>query len=76
MDVLGKKKALHLHRMDGERFATFVEIIEQRDWERQRAERAEQAQRDAISKLLAMGLSVEQIAEVLWLPVDVVRAVQ
>jgi predicted transposase YdaD len=36
---------------------------------------AEQAQQDAIPKLLAMGLSVEQIAEVLSLPVEVVRAV-
>ncbi|MBE9129753.1 MULTISPECIES: Uma2 family endonuclease [unclassified Coleofasciculus] len=36
---------------------------------------AEQAQRDAIPKLLAMGLSVEQIAQVLSLPVEVVRDV-
>lgn len=41
--------------------------------ERQRAESAEQARRDAIPRLLAMGLSVEQVAEALSLPVEDIR---
>lgn len=43
--------------------------------EQQRAQSAEQAQRDAIPRLLAMGLSVEQVAEALSLPVEEVRQV-
>ena len=41
--------------------------------ERQRAESADQARRDAIPRLLAMGLSVEQVAEALSLSVEDVR---
>lgn len=41
--------------------------------ERERAERAEQAQRDAIPRLLEMGLSVEQVAGALGFSVDVVK---
>ena len=73
---------LQVYRPDGERFASYLESIEQRDLERQRvkqerqrAEQAEQAQRDAIPKLLAMGLNVNQIAEALSLPVETVRVV-
>ena len=43
---------------------------ERAEQERQRAESAEQARRDAIPKLLAMGLSVEQVAEALSLTVE------
>jgi predicted transposase YdaD len=47
---------------------------EQARLERQRADRAQQAQRDAIPQLLAMGLSVEQVAGALSLSVaDVER---
>ncbi len=46
---------------------------ERAELERQRAERAEQARRDAIPRLLAMGLSVEQVAEALSLTVEEVR---
>lgn len=80
---------LQVYRPDGERFASYLDVIQQRDLERQqaqqerqraeqehqRAEQAFQAQRDAIPKLLAMGLSVEQIAEALSLPVEIVRTV-
>jgi Uma2 family endonuclease len=73
---------LQLYRPDGERLASYVEIVQQRELERQRAEQerqraeqAEQAQREAIPKLLAMSLSVEQIAEALSLPVEMVRGV-
>jgi Uma2 family endonuclease len=48
---------------------------ERAEQERQRAESAEQAQRDAIARLLAMGLSVEQVAEALSLSVEEVRQV-
>ena len=41
--------------------------------ERQRAESADQARRDAIPRLLAMGLTVEQVAEALSLSVEDVR---
>ena len=41
--------------------------------ERQRAENVEQARRDAIPRLLAMGLTVEQVAEALSLSVEAVR---
>jgi len=43
--------------------------------ERQRAESVEQARRDAIPRLLAMGLSLEQVAEALSLTVEEVRQV-
>lgn len=36
----------------------------------QRAEQAEQARREAVSRLLGMGLSAEQVAEALGLPVE------
>ncbi len=39
----------------------------------ERAEKAEQAQRDAIPRLLGMGLSVEQVAEALGLGIDEVE---
>lgn len=43
--------------------------------ERQRAERAEQSQQEAIPKLLALGLTIEQIAETLNLPTEDVRRI-
>ncbi|MGF1571116.1 MAG: Uma2 family endonuclease [Nodosilinea sp.] len=41
--------------------------------ERVRAEQAEQAQQQAVPKLLALGLSLEQVAATLSLPVELVR---
>ena len=41
--------------------------------ERQRADRVEQTQRDAIPQLLAMGLTVEQVAQALSLSVEEVQ---
>lgn len=43
--------------------------------ERQRAEQAEQARRNAVPQLLQMGLSVEQIAQALSLSVEEVQAI-
>ncbi|NER82992.1 MAG: Uma2 family endonuclease [Leptolyngbya sp. SIO1D8] len=39
----------------------------------ERAEQAEQAQRTAVPKLLAIGLSPEQVAETLGLPIETIR---
>lgn len=47
---------------------------EQAVLERERANRLEQTQREAIPKLLAMGLNVEQVAEALNLSVEDVRS--
>jgi predicted transposase YdaD len=41
----------------------------------ERAELAQQAQRDAIPRLLAMGLSVEQVAQALSLAVEEVQQI-
>lgn len=46
---------------------------ERAEIERQRAENAERARRDSIPRLLAMGLTVEQVAEALNLTVQEVR---
>jgi Uma2 family endonuclease len=66
---------LEFYRPDGERFLTYVEIAQRFEEERQRAEKAEQARRDAIPRLLGMGLSVEQVAEALGLSVEEVQAI-
>lgn len=73
---------LEFYRPDGKRFLTYVEIAQRFEEERQRAEeerqradQAEQARRDAIPRLLGMGLSVEQVAEALGLSVEEVQAI-
>lgn len=78
----GSEADLEIYRPDGERFLTYVEIAQRfeeerqrADAERQRAEQAEQARRDAIPRLLGMGLSVEQVAEALGLSVEEVQAI-
>ena len=78
---IGSDETFELYRPDGERFLTYVEIAhrfeeeqQRAEQERQRAEQAEQARRDAIPRLLGMGLSVEQVAEALGLSVDEVQA--
>jgi Uma2 family endonuclease len=52
----------------------YLSAEEQADLETQRADRAEQSQREAIPRLAAMGLTAEQIAAALALPVEVVTA--
>ncbi|MDY7012595.1 MAG: Uma2 family endonuclease [Cyanobacteriota bacterium] len=78
---------LILYRPDGQRFLTYEEISQQLETqqqqletqqqqlerERQRADRAEQAKLDAVSQLLAMGLTPEQIARALGLTEDEVK---
>jgi transcriptional regulator with XRE-family HTH domain len=77
------------YRPDGERFLSYVEISQRFEEERQRAEEqrqraeeerqradlAEQTRRDAIPRLLGMGLSFEQVAEALGLSVEEVQAI-
>ncbi|OYD96925.1 hypothetical protein CDG76_09265 [Nostoc sp. 'Peltigera membranacea cyanobiont' 210A] len=66
-------ETLQLYRPDGERFLTYTEISRNAEQERQRAELAEQARRDAIPRLLQMNLTIEQIAQALGLSVEEVR---
>jgi Uma2 family endonuclease len=68
------EESLELYRPNGERFLTYVEIAQRAEEERQRAEEERQARRDAIPRLLGMGLSIEQVAEALGLSVEEVQA--
>jgi Uma2 family endonuclease len=75
------QESWEFYRPDGERFLSYVEISQRfeeerqrAEEERQRAEKAEQARRDAIPRLLGMGLSVEQVAEALGLSMEEVQA--
>jgi Uma2 family endonuclease len=72
--LLGEE-TLELYHPDDTPFLTYAEIAQQVEQEKQRAEQAEQARKDAIPKLLQMGLSVEQIAEALGLSVEEVQAI-
>lgn len=69
------QESWEFYRPDGERFLSYVEISQRFEEERQRAEQAEQARRDAIPRLLGMGLSVEQVTEALRLSVEEVQAI-
>ncbi|MDJ0515395.1 MAG: Uma2 family endonuclease [Trichodesmium sp. MO_231.B1] len=80
-------KELEIYRPDGERFGTYVEILEQKEQERQNAEREAtarqqvererdliiQQQQEAIPRLLSMGLTAEQVSNALSLPLEVVQ---
>ncbi|QYX31196.1 Uma2 family endonuclease [Sphaerospermopsis torques-reginae] len=70
-------ETLEIYHPDGKPFASYDQIVQEKEQEKQRAEqekqraeKAEQARKDAIPKLLAMGLSVEQVAEALSLAVE------
>jgi Uma2 family endonuclease len=72
---------LELYRPDGEKFLTYLEIAQRAEQERQRAEQerqraeqSEQARLNAISRLLKLGLSIEQVAESLEFSVEEVQA--
>jgi Uma2 family endonuclease len=73
---------LVLYRSDGRRFLSSVELEQQAEQERLRveqerlrAEQAEQTIREAVPRLLALGLSVEQVANSLGLPIATVQAI-
>ena len=61
---------LVIYRPDGERFYTFVELGKLRQEAENRAQAAENTIQQAIPQLLAMGLSPEQVAQTLNIPVD------
>ncbi|MBP0027071.1 Uma2 family endonuclease [Roseofilum sp. Guam] len=85
--VLTEGGELQLYSPTGERFATYVEAIaqvqqerdrsqemfEQLQRERDRSQQLEQAQRQAIAPLAAMGLDAEAIAKILSLSVETVQ---
>src|SRR5437867_4478369 len=52
---------LQLYRPDGERFATYVELMEQREQERQRAEQEHQRAERLAARLRALGIEVEEV---------------
>jgi predicted transposase YdaD len=68
-------ETLKIYHPDGTPFASYDQIVQEREQEKQRAEKAEQARKDAIPKLLAMGLNAEQIADALSLSLQEVAAV-
>ncbi|MDB9517097.1 Uma2 family endonuclease [Roseofilum reptotaenium CS-1145] len=85
--VLTEGAELELYSPTGEQFATYVEAIaqvqqerdrsqemfEQLQRERGRSQQLEQAQRQAIAPLAAMGLDAEAIAKILSLSVETVQ---
>ncbi|MEG4534019.1 Uma2 family endonuclease [Microcoleus sp. B5-D4] len=71
--LTGSEQA-RLERLHTEQERQRAEAERQRaEAERQRADRVEQTQRDAIPQLLAMGLTVEQVAQALSLSVEEVQ---
>ncbi len=64
---------LDLYSPDGQRFASYVEMSQRAEQEAQRAEQEAQSRRDAITRLLEMGLSVEQVAHALGFSEEEVR---
>jgi predicted transposase YdaD len=64
---------LVIYRPDRERFYTFVELGQLRQEAENRAQTAEDKIKKAISKLLTMGLTPEQVAQALDIPVSIVR---
>ncbi len=67
---------MQLYRPDGRRFLSPVELDQRAEQESQRADNAERSLYSAAGRLLTMGLSVEQVAETLGLPVDQVRTMK
>jgi hypothetical protein len=55
-----ERGTLQLYRPDGERFATYVELMEQREQERQRAEQEHQRAERFAARLRALGIEPEE----------------
>lgn len=66
---------LELYDPDGRRFLSSVELAQQAEQAQQRAEQAEQTLREAVPRLLALGLSVAQVAASLRLPLATVETI-
>lgn len=69
------RSELVLYYPNGQRFLSSVELSQQVEQERLRAEQAEQAIRLAVPRLLGLGLTVEQVAAALGLPTATVQAI-
>ena len=54
---------LELYKPNGQRFETYVEASQRAEQEAQRAEQEARIRREAIPRLLALGLTAEQVAE-------------
>jgi Uma2 family endonuclease len=67
--------SMQIYRPDGRRFLSPVELDQRAEQESQRADNAERSLQAAAGRLLTMGLSVEQVAETLGLPIEQVRAI-
>jgi len=67
-----QRAELEKQRADAEKQRAELES-QRAETEKQRAENSEQARKNAIPQLLAMGLSVEQISEILSLTLEEVR---
>lgn len=65
-------ETLKVYKPNGEPFLSYVELGKLAEAAQARAEKAEQAQLAAVPRLLALGLTPEQIAETLFLPLEVV----
>jgi hypothetical protein len=61
---------MQIYRPDGRRFLSSVELDQRAEQEAQRADAAVQALYTAAERLLSMGLSLEQVAQTLDLPMD------
>ena len=66
---------LVLYRPDGETFRSYLEIAQRLQQAEQQVQQTEQVRRDAVVRLLGMGLTTEQIAEALDLAVEEVQAI-
>jgi Uma2 family endonuclease len=67
---------MQIYRPDGKRFLSPVELDQWAEQESQRADNAERSLQAAAGRLLTMGLSIEQVAETLGLPIDQVRTMK
>jgi Uma2 family endonuclease len=68
------RRELELYYPDGRRFSSFVELGEQVQQERSRADQAESMVQVAAGQLLGLGMSVEQVSSSLGLAIEKVQA--
>ena len=64
-----------LYRPNGQRFLSSVELEQRAEQAQQRTQRSEQKFREAVPRLLALGLSVEQVAASLGLAIESVQTI-
>ena len=65
---------LDLYRPDGQRFESFIEMSQRAKQEAQRAEQEAQARYGAITRLIQLGLSPEEVAGALGFAMETIRA--